>query len=372
MLARIQQPKVLISVGEGHITEVEMITRLRAQGIDIHAAFESTSPHLKTLRNAGVPTRILDLKSNIDIANALKIREWLKTEKFNILHGLGNRQVANFITASYGLPNKVIAYRGAIGHVSRWDPTCYLKWLNPRLDKLICVSNAVEADLAANGVPEHKLTTIYKGHDISWYKNLDVKTARQEILHTFHIPHNAVLIGIVANMRYIKGADLLLRAMRTLPNHVHAIFIGEVRDPKIETLADDPSIRARVHFTGFRSDAPRLLGALDINTAPSRREGLPKSVIEGMAQAVPAVVTTAGGLPEIVDHGDSGFVVPIDDLSMFESKLQNLVENKALRNSMGESAKKNIAIRFDIRTTVNETAKLYQSLLSENQAEELL
>ncbi|TVO66416.1 glycosyltransferase family 4 protein [Spiribacter aquaticus] len=356
-------PKALIAVGEGHVTEVELIIRLRDHGIDAHAAFESSSPHLTKLRDAGVPTRTLDLKSNIDLPKAKLIRNWVIHERFDILHGLGNRQVANFITASYGLKNKVIAYRGAVGHVSRWDPTCYLKWLNPRLDCLICVSNAVKADLASNGVPETKLVTIHKGHDISWYSGLDRHTARHEINELFAIPEDSILVGMVANMRYIKGADMLIQALHFLPDNVHAILIGEVRDPNIEKLASNSNIASRVHFTGYRSDAVHILAGLDINTAPSRREGLPKSVIEGMAQGIPAVVTNAGGLPEIIDDGDNGFIVPIDDLNAFSRHLAKLIADSELRDRMGQRAKEKMLRSFDIRKTVESTAALYHQLL---------
>jgi len=359
------KPKALIAAGGGHITEVEMIKGLREAGVDAHAAFESSSPHLETFRQAGVPTRTLDLKNNADFAKARQIRGWIKNEGFDIVHGLANRQVANFIWASYGLPNKVIAYRGAVGHVSRWDPTCYIKWLNPRINRIICVSQAVERDLAASGVRADKLVTIYKGHDLSWYDELDGRAARAEVNEEFSIPEEATLIGIAANMRPVKGADLLLNAMLELPDNVHALLIGEARDPQLKTLAAHERLKGRVHFTGFRSDAPRLIGALDINTAPSRgREGLTKTVIEGMAQGIPAVVSTAGGLPEMIRDGESGHVVAIDDLNALRDRIAALVLDPAARIRMGQNARADIRQRFDISATIRQTADLYQALLN--------
>jgi len=358
------QPKALIAAGGGHITEVEMIRGLREAGVDAHAAFESSSPHLETLRQAGVPTRPLDLKNNLDFAKARQIRHWIKNEGFDIVHGLANRQVANFIWASYGLPNKVVAYRGAVGHVSRWDPTCYIKWLNPRIDRIVCVSRAVERDLAASGVSANKLVTIYKGHDLSWYEKLDARAARAELNEQFSIPQSATLIGIAANMRPVKGADLLLNAMLDLPDDVHALLIGEARDPQLKTLAADPRLEGRVHFTGYRADAPRLIGALDINTAPSRgREGLTKTVIEGMAQGIPAVVSTAGGLPELIRDIETGYVVGIDDLTALRNRISTLAQDPAARQRMGQAARADIRQRFDISATIEQTAGLYHSLL---------
>jgi glycosyltransferase involved in cell wall biosynthesis len=358
-------PKVLIAAGNGHITEVEMIKGLHHSGVNIHAAFASTSPHLQALTDAGVPTRSLDLKGNADFRNALKVRGWIKDEQFEIVHGLANRQVANFIWASYGLPNKLIAYRGAIGHVSRWDPTCYIKWLSPRINKIICVSQAVERDLAANGVNPAKLITIYKGHDLSWYAHLDQGAARLAVEREFNIPNDVLLIGMAANIRAVKGADLLVSALEALPGNVHAMIIGDIRDKRLLDRVDQSAARDRIHCTGYRHDAASLIGALDINCAPSRREGLPKTVIEGLAQGVPTVVSNAGGLTEMVDHGKSGYVFPIDDLGAFIQCVCKLIDSSDLRKMMGERGKTLVQKRFDVRSTITSTSRLYKQLFHE-------
>ena len=361
----IKAPKVLIAAGGGHITEVEMIKGLRKAGVNIHAAFESTSPHLQALRDGGVPTRTLDLKSNADFRGAMKIRRWIKDEGFDIVHGLANRQVANFIWASYGLPNKVIAYRGAIGHVSRWDPTCYIKWLNPRIDKIICVSKAVERDLGASGVNPAKLITIYKGHDLSWYAHLDREAARAEVEKEFGIPSDAILIGMAANMRRVKGADLLLRALIELPENVHGLFIGEVRDPLIHQLSGEAKVQNQVHFSGYRTDAARLISAVDIVAAPSRdREGLTKGVIEAMIHGIPAVVSNAGGLPELVDDKICGFVVPKEESSTLAARLKDLAEDPQCRAAMGIAARQRIIEKFSVERTIAETQTMYQEVLN--------
>jgi glycosyltransferase involved in cell wall biosynthesis len=359
-----KNPKVLIAAGTGHITEVEMIKGLHNQGINIHAAFNSTSPHLNTLREAGVPTRTLDLKSNADFSSVMQIRRWIKNEGFDILHGLANRQVANFIWASYGQPNKLIAYRGAIGHVSRWDPTCYIKWLNPRIDKIVCVSNAVYQDLKNNGVNKHKLITIYKGHDTDWYRNYPRAPSRARLLELLGLPEDAFIVGMAANMRHIKGADLLLRALIKLPKHVHGVLIGNVRDPSLKKLAANAEIAPRVHFIGYTDEAQSLVAGFDLNCAPSRgREGLTKSVIEAMALKIPSVVSEAGGLPELIQDGENGCVVPIGDPDALASAINYVVLHPDQAQQWSEAGLKRLQEIFNIRKTVERTRKLYSGML---------
>lgn len=356
-------PKVLIAADNGHITEVEMIKGLRERGVDIHAAFASTSPHLKDLEAAGVPIRTLDLKTNADLRSALKIRKWIKEGQFNIVHGLANRQVANFIWASYRMPNKVIAYRGAIGHISRWDPTCYLKWLNPRIDKIVCVSNAVKEDLKEHGINANKLTTIYKGHDLKWYNTKRKSIKRQELNRVFKIPPESILVGSAGNLRRVKGADVIINALHYLPENIHAVFIGEIRDSLLQQLASHPDVSDRVHFTGFRKDAVELIGSLDINTAPSRgREGLTKTVIEGMAQCIPSITSKAGGLAETIEHGISGYHTEENTPKEFAKLINILAQDYKLRDRIGTKARERVETHFNIQETIKKTERLYKEL----------
>lgn len=369
-----QKPiKVLIGANVGHATEVEMIAGLRDAGIDIHAALQPGSPHFHRLKALGVPTRALTLKNNVDIARVWQIRRWIKEESFDILHGLANRPIANFISASYGLPVRVIAYRGATGNVSRWDPGCYLKWFNPRIDRIVCVSDAVYEDLRTSGVDARKLITIYKGHKLEWYSAEKLPTGelsdrRAEI----GIPPGVFLIGLVANMRRVKGADLLLLAMKDLPPHFHALLIGEVRDTAISEILKAPTLKGRVHLTGHRNDATTLIALCDVNTAPSRgREGLTKTIIEGMAQGIPAVVSKAGGLPEIVDDGINGFVVDIrpevrddvHDARVLKRALLSIEADAELRQTMGRLARAKIANQFNIKDTIQKTKAMYEAVI---------
>jgi glycosyltransferase involved in cell wall biosynthesis len=222
----------------------------------------------------------------------------------------------------------------------------------------------VSRDLSKNGVSPKKLTTIYKGHDLSWYAGSHTLTADRQIRNVFKIPAEATIVGMVANMRRVKGADVLIRAMEYLPANIHAVLIGEVRDPQIPRLVTDLGLEKRVHFTGYRHDAPYLLPAFHINVAPSRgREGLTRTVIEGMAQGIPAVATTAGGLPELVADGETGFIVPPDDPVQLASRLCYLAEHPTVHQKMARASKERIASRFDVSQTVSLTAACYRTLL---------
>ncbi|RQD56882.1 MAG: glycosyltransferase family 1 protein [Desulfonatronovibrio sp. MSAO_Bac4] len=354
--------KVLMVTRTSHITEIDMMCRLKKTGIEVEAITESDCPHITLLKDSGIPHESLDLKSRLDITGIKRLRQRIKMGGFHVVHGFSNRPISNLIWASYGLSHALIIYRGAIGHVRRWDPDCWLKWLNPRVDRISCVSHAVKKDLIKSGVRPNKLTTIYKGHDFSWYHGLPCIDLNSE----FKIPENAFVVGCAANMRRVKGVDILLKSLLELPENVHALLLGEVRDPLIKTLAKKPELKYRVHFAGFRKDAPAILGSCNLAVAPSRgREGLTKSIIEPMAQGVPAVVTEAGGLPEMVEHGVSGYVVPIDDPTALAKAIGILSSDPELCRQFGERAKESMQEKFSIDQTVSNTMQMYVDVCHE-------
>ena len=353
--------RVLMVALSCHPTEIAQMTGLRERGVDLHAVVEPESPHVDEIADRGIPVETLALRSHFDRAGVRRLRQRIRQEGFDIVHGLANRPISNLFWASLGSPVKLVAYRGAIGHVNRWDPGAWLKWYNPRVDHIICVSEAVRQDLLRSGIRSERLTTIYKGHELGWYENLPAID-----LAEFGVPRDAFVVGCAANMRPVKGADLLVRAMSraSRENDVHCLLVGEVRDPRIPRLIEELELEDRVHLAGYRGDAAAVIGACDAVVAPSRgREGLTKSVIEAMAQGRPAVVSTAGGLPEMVDDGESGYVVPIDDVETLADRISRLAADPERAAAMGRRARHIVQERFSATRTVEHTLALYERLL---------
>lgn len=354
-------PRVLMVAQHGHPTEITQMAGLRARGVELSAIVSPDSPYLDSIRAHDIPVETLALRNHFDLKAVRHLRYRIRSEGFEIVHGLANRPVSNLFWASIGQPVRLVAYRGAIGHVNRWDPGAWLKWYNPRIDQIVCVSEAVRLDLIRSGIKPDRVTTIYKGHELGWYEN------RKEVDRSeFGIPPNAFIVGCIASMRPIKGVDVLIRAMAELDSNtnVHCLLIGDVRDNRIPELIDQLGIGERIHIAGHRDDAIDVIGGCDVVVAPSRgREGLTKAVIEGMAQGRPAIVTQAGGLPEMVDDGESGHVVPIGDHTALADRIGRLAADPERASAMGQRAREIVAERFSADQTVDRTLALYQDLL---------
>jgi glycosyltransferase involved in cell wall biosynthesis len=189
--------------------------------------------------------------------------------------------------------------------------------------------------------------------------------AREKVNAEFGIPSDAVLIGMAANMRRIKGADLLLKALMQLPKNVHGLFIGSVLDSEISILASDPKLSDRVHLTGFRKDAIEMIAALDINVAPSRgREGLTKSVIEASALKIPSICSNAGGLPETQPAGNHETIFSNGDVTRLKELLHTLIGNSELRKQLGSSSQKHTRENLSVEITIKRTETIYHEITS--------
>lgn len=311
---------------------------------------------------SGIPHTPHTFPNRMHGASIRLLRRMLAARSFDIVHCFTNRALANLLWAIRGQPTGpgIVAYRGTSGHLSRWDPASRLTYLHPRVDRIVCVSNAVRHYLRGLSVPEDTLVVIYKGHDPDWYDAPAVS------LVDAGIPPEVLPVIFVGNMRPVKGVEVLLRAMKTPVVQsvgIHLVLVGEVRDRMVARRLRDPALQGRVTALGYRSDATALMAEAGIVVMPSiAREGLGKAILEGMAQGIPAVVSDVGGMPEVVEHGVSGWVVPPGDPGALAGALARLAADPALRQSLGEAARRRIEGPFHVRHTVEKTLDLYASL----------
>lgn len=358
--------RVLCIVADSDRPTVETFIGLHRAGVAITVSFQADSPNFRFLEEAGVPTIDLPLRKNIDLAGIRRLREVFDRDGYQIVHTFNNKAISNVILAARGRDIRIVAYRGIVGAVSFLDPMSWMRYLNPRIDRIVCVCEAIRRHFlsmqpAFLRMPEHRPVTIYKGHRLEWY---DQKPAS---LGSIGIPDGAFVITCVANYRPRKGVEVLVDAMRYLPDDMpaHLVLVGHMSAKKLDRQIAASPAADRIHRPGYRSDAPRISAASDVFClASTKREGLPRSVIEAMAYRVPPVVTDSGGSPELVVDGESGFVVPVHDAPALARAFETLYRDPQLRARMGQAARDRIGRDFRHETTVERTIALYDELLA--------
>jgi len=338
-------------------SETEVCCGLVRKGVDVDMICHRDAPERERLREGGVRLAHLDIRHRLDFAAVRGVREKIDAWQPDIIHAPRNGSLSVSLLASRGRAVKHTAYRGTIGHLSRWDPASWLTYFHPRVDRISCVSEAVRRYLLSMRIPAEKLVTIHKGHDLSWYAGEPTAT-REEL----GVPDGAFVIGFVGSIRPVKGIDVLVRAMALLPAtlNARALLVGELRAPSIERLVADLALQDRICFAGFRRDAAFLPRLCDAFVMPSlEREGLPRAVIEAMAQSVPVIVTNVGGMPELVRDGECGLVVPPGEAQALAKAVESLARDAGLRCRLGPAGRERIRTHFNVETTTRRYRELF-------------
>ena len=289
------------------------------------------------------------------------IRKLVRDEGFEILHLFNSRAISNGALAAIGLPVKVLAYRGVPGSLQRYDPFSYLNCLNPRIDKIICVSHAVEIALRQQlWQSPDKAVTVYKGHDLAWYQNPPAD------ISALGLPENAFTVAMVANLRPHKGLHVVIAATHYLPADapIHILLVGpKPDDPAILDTVSKAAHPERIHILGYRDDAPEVAAACNMLVLPTtKREGLSRAVLEAMAYGRPVVASRSGGNAELVADGQSGFVVPVEDPEALANGIVKLWSDPELCARFGLESQRRIRDIFNVEQGIEKTLQIYHEL----------
>ncbi len=358
---------VLCVNGESDLAETGSFIEMHKAGVDITVMTWPGTIQYDALQQAGVPTIPYVLTGKLSPKCIHFIRAELKRKPYDILHMLDKRATMNGLFASFGLNLKLVAYRGIVGNLSYFSPFSLLYLLNPRLDRIICVCEAVRQYLLGLGMPGIRLRrdvpiTIHKGHNPDWY------AGPTEDLKQFGIPDDTFVVACTARGVPRKGIPVLLDAIDKLPGglNIHFLLAGTKMDnPLHRKLVAANSYAENIHLFGFLKRMPWILSNCDITVLPSlRREGLPRGIIEAMIAGAVPIVTDSGGSPELVKHGKSGFVVPPGESQPIADRIMELYNDRHLHQRLSKGAQERIRKDFTVEETARQTMALYREMLA--------
>lgn len=193
------------------------------------------------------------------------------------------------------------------------------------------------------------------------------------------IPPDAVVVSCVANVRWIKGIDVLLQAAalvhRQAPEvrfivvgHNHGIVKEQVYCDEVSRLHESLGTGSYLYFTGHTDQVDVLLKASDIFVLPSRSEGLSNALLEAMRAGLPCVATAVGGNPEVVIEGTTGLLVSPDRPGEMADSILRLIGDSEMRRRMGAAGKKRISQKFSVEAMTSAVMAQYDSLLESHEA----
>lgn len=164
-----------------------------------------------------------------------------------------------------------------------------------------------------------------------------------------------------ANKNHIQVLEALSKLNKT---NFHYLIVGNGEDEqKLQKAVNELLLRDKVSFLGFRRDVPELLTASDVFILTSRREGLPKAVMEAMAVGLPIIATDVRGNRDLVKSGENGYLVPLDDVEQTAIAIERLIDSEDLRRSMGEKSKE-LVKQYDLKNIIPQMEEIYDLFLS--------
>ena len=235
------------------------------------------------------------------------------------------------------------------------------------------ITNSVggKQDLVEGGwVTDEKVEVVYNGVDLALYDPGRVERGR--IREEFHIPRDAVVTTLTGRIAMEKGQVLFVdvgeRLLRFNPK-LYFMIIGNPTSQAYyeELLKKLETSPVRDHFilTGFRRDVERILADTDILVLPSIEEGLPNAVLEAMAMECPVIATEVCATGEAVEEGVTGYLIPVPvSKDLLGSRLQSLIEDRTLRESMGRKGRRKVEQRFDFEESVQNYEEVFRRVLS--------
>lgn len=298
--------------------------------------------------------------------NILKFVVFLRKQRINIIQThFVEGNIIGIIAGKLARVKSIISSRRNQGY---WHDRLHLMLLKVLNKWTTCfLANSVSTRdwvVRIEGINSSRIRTIYNGLDIDRYCQATV-IQRQKFLEKLGFPANAIIIGMVANLRPVKSIDLFLRAAKRVLERfpqVRLLIVGEGEElPSLLAICDQSDIASAVRFLGKRHDIPEILSCVDIGVLSSRSESFSNSIIEYMASGLAVVCTNVGGACEAIEDGVNGYIVAHGDTERMTDRLSRIIEQNMFQE-MGRKGRVKAVAMFSHQNIVNQYQCLYEEI----------
>jgi L-malate glycosyltransferase len=319
----------------------------------------------RELEAIGVPVTVLGRRRGIDPGTVPALMRWYRRNDVAVVH------THLFAADSYG---RVAAWLARVPgrfstrhNVDSWKGRARkaiartLSRLSTRV--IACGEQVGRSMIEREGLPADRVVVIPNGVNLRRFDAADRTAFRREL----GLADDHLLIGVLGRLHPQKGHLDLLAALEPL-GETHPRFTcalvgsGELRE-QLAAEIERRGLARRVLLIGQRRDVPDILAALDLLVMPSRWEGLPMALLEGMALRKPVLATRVGAIPDVIENGVNGLLVDAADPRELRAALERLMTDPALRDALGDAARATVAERFNAAHTAAAYEALYAGAL---------
>ena len=366
---RIRVVEVLATGSNGGAQEhlYSLVTRLDRSRFETSVVSLSPGSAVRKLQRAGIPVLVIDDPDDAIAVGALSAH--LASVRPDVVHNhmyraelVGTR--AAIALGEIGLRRPYVVSTVHSSRVRSAEDREQLRRLTPDMDRLIAVSRSIVAKLTHEGRADAgpPIDLIYNGVDLQRYDHQEpCCTLRDE----YGMEPGSQIVGVVARLEPEKGHPTLFEAwpavLRAVPDaYLLAIGEGSQREA-LERLARELKIAHRVVFTGRRDDVPAVTAAIDVAVLPSYREAQGLSILEALALARPVVASNVGGIPEMIDDGATGLLVPPHNADALAKAITRLLVDHPYADMLARQGHDMVHDRFCIELMVEAVARIYEA-----------
>lgn len=321
-------------------------------------------PLAAEFRAAGAAVeRVARPRPGVDPMLVVRLARWMREHRVDLVH------THNRMALIYGAPAGKLA-RAAVVHTKHGNnPQGGTRLVAGNLaGRLVDAFVAVSEETAAvarrrREVPERRLRVIPNGIELGRFH--PDPAARERVRRELGIDADAWVVGTVGRVAVEKNHALLLRAAAPLLGPRSRLIVAGDGPllPPLRELAGALGISAFAHLLGVRRDVPEVLNAFDVLAMSSDTEGLPLVLLEAMATGLPVVSTSVGGIPNVLEEGRTGFLVPAGDEAALRDRLSRLRADPAEQRACGARARTSAVTRYSAERMQREYLELYARVL---------
>jgi glycosyltransferase involved in cell wall biosynthesis len=342
-----------------------LLSRLDRSRYDASVVSLSGGSAIRRIQRLGMPVHVLDEPDDAIAVGALAT--FLADADAEIVHNhmyraelVGTRAAIALGEAGHQRPYVIGTVHSS--RIRSAEDRHVLRSLTQRMDHLVAVSRAIVHKIADERPSNVPVSLVHNGVDLQRYDHQEACcTLREEYAMT----PGAQIVGVVARLEPEKGHPTLIDAwplvLRVVPD-AYLLVVGEgSRREALEAQAAERGVADRVIFTGRRDDVPALTAALDVAVLPSYREAQGLTILEAMALSRPVVASSVGGIPEMVEDGRTGLLVPPHDPEALAAAIVRLLTDHAYADLLAKGGHDLVHERFCVELMVSAIEDLYDA-----------
>jgi len=346
--------------GGGERQVIGLIEYLIERGHQCHLLCHPGGPLEQKARANGFHTTPVHMRNEFDPRPALFFRGLLQKERYDIIHFHTKRghALSLWLGRRSSVGKTVVTRRMDYPLATNW----YNRYLyNRKTDGVVAISQKIADVLIEAGIPAAKIRVIYSGVDTRVFGPVSFRDWSQR----------TPTIGTVAVLFKRKGHRYLLEAAASLKKrglNLRYLFAGDGPErAELEKQIGALHLDSEVTFQGFVADVPRFLTQVDIFVLPSLHEGLGVALLEAMAAGKPIVACGVGGIPELIQDGETGSLVPPKNSEALAQAIAKLACQQHVAEQLGKKAWKKVREEFSVEQMGRKNEAFYCELLDRGQ-----